>query len=85
MGVIVRPDRRRTGLAKQLTQIRMTWLSTQTDCVFYITTADNIASRELHASFGFKEVRAGLTPKTLAFDNGPSILYVSRQFTQESP
>jgi len=83
MGVVVRPDRRRRGLAKQLTQARMKWLSTQTQRVFYFTTPDNIASRELHASFGFEEVRAGLTHKTLAFDEGPSILYVSSQFTQE--
>jgi 4-hydroxyphenylpyruvate dioxygenase len=57
MGVIVRPDRRRTGLAMQLTQARMTWLSAHTQRAYYFTTADNIASRKLHASFGFKEIR----------------------------
>ncbi len=75
MGVIVRPDMRRRGLGEQLTQARLRWLETRTDRVYYFTTADNHASRTLHEAFGFRRVREGLTPRSLAFDGGPSTLF----------
>jgi len=75
MGVIVRPDMRRRGFGEQLTQARLRWLETRTDRVYYFTTADNHASRTLHESFGFRRVREGLTPRSLAFDGGSCTLF----------
>ena len=75
MGVIVRPDRQRRGHGAALTRARLDWLATRTDRVRYFTDGDNEASQRLHASFGFRRVRGGLTHRTLTFDGGPMTLY----------
>jgi len=75
LGVIVRSDRRRRGHGDALTRVRLDWLSSRTDRVYYFTAADNEASQRLHAAFGFHRVRGGLTHRTLAFDGGPMTLF----------
>jgi ribosomal protein S18 acetylase RimI-like enzyme len=75
MGLIVRDDRQRRGHGDALTRARLDWLATRTDHVLYFTDVDNEASQCLHASFGFRRVRDGLTPRTLAFDAGPMTLF----------
>ena len=75
LGVIVRPDRQRRGHGAALTRARLDWLAPRTDRVYYFTDVDNEASQCLHASFGFRRLRGGLTHRTLTFDGGPMTLY----------
>ena len=75
MGVVVGPNHRRKGLGRQLTEARLAWLSTRTDCVRYFTKEDNRASVSLHESVGFRRVRDGLSSRSLAFDGGPFTLF----------
>ena len=75
MGVQVRPDRRRRGLGRLLTETRLEWLSERTDCVRYFTEADNRASVALHEALGFRSVRRRLTSRGLRFDGGPYTLF----------
>ncbi len=75
MGVIIRDDRQRRGYGAALTRARLDWLGSRADCAHYFTDADNEASRRLHASFGFQQVRDGLTHRTLTFDGGPMTLF----------
>jgi ribosomal protein S18 acetylase RimI-like enzyme len=56
MGVMVHPDFRRQGIARQLTRRRIRWLESRTRKVRYFTHEDNDIARALHDKFDFKAV-----------------------------
>lgn len=75
MGMVVRPDHRREGVGASLTKARIDWISGRADEVWYFANARNAASIELHASFGFEEVRRSFFYPRVDFDRGEGILF----------
>ncbi len=79
-GVLVKPARRRGGIALALTRARLRWAFARTDEAFYVAGADNIASLHLHAALGFQEMKRFASERSaagvavlsrLARDDGP--------------
>ena len=56
-GVLVDPAWRGRGTATTLTRARLRWVFVRADEAFYVAGADNIASLQLHAALGFKEMK----------------------------
>jgi ribosomal protein S18 acetylase RimI-like enzyme len=76
-GVVVSPKHRRHGVADALTRDRIEWLRARgATSVFFVVNAENRASIDLHARFGFREVtRDFVQPGVSFFGRGIGILY----------
>ena len=57
LGVIVKPEFRRRGIASELIRLRLAWIGTRADVAFYFANSLNLATIDLHRKFGFVEVR----------------------------
>ncbi len=55
-GLVVDPLARRGGIGRTLTRRRLEWLDERTNKIWYISSALNWASIELHRRLGFHEV-----------------------------
>lgn len=75
-GVIVEPEHRRRGVARNLVQARLDWLSTRADRAWYFASAQNEASLELHREFGFSEVTRTFEVPGVTFTGGVGVLCV---------
>ncbi|RJT75655.1 GNAT family N-acetyltransferase [Arthrobacter cheniae] len=78
-GVMVKPDRRRRGIALALTEARMKWIWARDDRSYYFTNEHNAASIRLHATFGFRALGRFVSIHGVTADNGQSdlILFAS--------
>jgi ribosomal protein S18 acetylase RimI-like enzyme len=56
-GVLVEPAWRRREIGRALTRARLEWVFARTAEVFYVTGVDNLASLQLHAALGFRELK----------------------------
>jgi GNAT superfamily N-acetyltransferase len=75
MGLVVHPRWRRQGIARQLTQARLTWAWPRTDVVWYFASTDNRASIDLHTTFDFREVTRNFSYPGLTFNHGTGVLF----------
>lgn len=80
-GVLVDPAWRGRGVATALTRARLRWAFARTDTVFYVAGADNAASRHLHATLGFQEVKRFDSDRSAA---GVDVLSQLRRSTGQS-
>ncbi|MER7247096.1 GNAT family N-acetyltransferase [Kribbella sp. NPDC000426] len=56
IGLIVSPDRRRSGIGELLTRDRIRWVTERAGEVYTFVNLSNGAIRDLHENFGFTEV-----------------------------
>jgi ribosomal protein S18 acetylase RimI-like enzyme len=78
-GVIVDEDWRRRGVARELTRARMEFVAQRAREAFYIASAMNHTSIDLHAGFGFEELtRDFFAPRVTSFTGGVGILFRAR-------
>lgn len=56
MGVLVREDYRRRGIAEKLTKMRIEAISMKANEVFYVVNAENKSSIRMHEKLGFKVI-----------------------------
>jgi ribosomal protein S18 acetylase RimI-like enzyme len=75
MGIVVRPDHRRAGVATAITRARLDWIAERKDEVWYFANARNTASIRLHEQFGFEEVTRGFSFPGVMFNGGEGILF----------
>ena len=80
-GLSVRQDRRRQGIASRLTAARLAWISERADVAWTFMDVDNVASRALHARFGFVDVT---TDFWVAGTRDPSVPMVLSRWTRPS-
>ena len=75
-GVIVDEAWRRRGVARELTRVRLEFLAQRAREAFYIASALNRSSIDLHAQFGFEELtRDFFAPRVTSFTGGVGILF----------
>jgi len=80
-GMVVRPQDRRCGIGRALTQERMVWLSQITSKAYYFSNAQNRVSIALHRNLGFREMTRDFWFPDLTFEGGVGILF-SCDFTR---
>jgi aminoglycoside 6'-N-acetyltransferase I len=76
-GVNVLPDYRLRGIGSALTRPRLEWIFERAPEAWFFTNARNIASIELHARLGFREVARASELHGVAFEGGVGILFSS--------
>ena len=74
-GVSVRPDFRRRGIGHELTRRRLLWIAERAAEAFYFVNAQNRASIDLHARFGFVELTRNFHIPGASFVGGVGILF----------
>ena len=76
-GVVVAAGHRRRGIGRELTRRRLAWLVARgARAAWFVVNADNRASIDLHAPFGFREVTRDFVQKGVTFSGrGIGILY----------
>ena len=76
LGVSVREDRKRRGIGRALTRLRIEWLSERgAGTIYYFADFDNEASVRLHEEFGFRPVRRGVTFPGMSDDSIELVLH----------
>jgi GNAT superfamily N-acetyltransferase len=75
VGLLVRPDARRRGVARALVASRLRWVFERADAAWYFSDDDNVASVRLHASFGFEAVTSRFWFPGLRHPEAPMTLY----------
>lgn len=73
-GVLVRPDARRLGVGRALTEARVAWVRRRAAEIWYFTNARNGASLQMHAELGFEEITRDFTFPDVTFDGGEGVL-----------
>jgi ribosomal protein S18 acetylase RimI-like enzyme len=73
-GITVDPAWRRRGVGAALTDARLRWLAARTDEVYFVVNAQNRASIDLHARWGFTEVLRAPRLMGLEFTGGVGLL-----------
>ncbi|WP_168796585.1 GNAT family N-acetyltransferase [Arthrobacter echini] len=73
-GVMVTPAHRRQGVAFALTQARLEWIYSYTDCAYYFANEHNTASIRLHEQFCFHPLGSFAEIHGVTADNGRSKL-----------
>lgn len=74
-GVTVHEDFRRRGIGHELTRQRLLWIASRATEAFYFANAQNLASIDLHARFGFVEVTRDFFVPGVTFIGGVGILF----------
>lgn len=74
MGVVVRPDWRRRGIARALLAARLSWVAERTDRAYSVTSEYNRASQALLHSVGFRTVQRDVTHPRITFNKGVGLL-----------
>ena len=76
LGLGVRQDMRRRGIATELTRRRLEWMRERAiERALYFANDDNEISIRLHEKFGFKRVRRGVTYPRMREPDVPMSLY----------
>ena len=76
LGLGVREDLRRRGIATELTRRRLEWMKERGIArALYFADDDNFVSIRLHAKFGFQRVRPGVTFPHMREPDTPMSLY----------
>ncbi|MFX0538151.1 N-acetyltransferase family protein [Ornithinimicrobium sp. Y1847] len=79
-GLVVRPDQRRRGWGRRLTEARVqTLVSRGVEEVWYFAAAVNTVSLDLHAGLGFVEVTRDFQAPWVSFTGGEGVLSVWRR------
>ena len=73
-GVVVRPEFRRRGVGRRLTQARVDWVLEREPSVHYVVSASNLASRTMHAELGFREITTDFSLPGVVFGKSDGIL-----------
>lgn len=74
-GVTVRPEFRRRGIGHELTRQRLEWIARRAREAYYFVNAQNRASIDLHAAFGFVELTRDFFIPGASFVGGEGILF----------
>ena len=74
-GVIVDAGQRRRGLGHALTRARMDWIAQRSECVYYLASAQNRPTIDMHERFGFQEVTRDFSFPGVTFTGGVGILF----------
>ena len=74
-GVIVSPPHRRRGIAHELVRARLEWLKERTDVCYYAGSVQNQVTIDLHAPFGFEQVKYDIDHPGVGFTGGVGALY----------
>jgi len=74
-GVIVSPPHRRRGIAHELVRARLEWLKERTDVCYYAGSVQNQVTIDLHAPFGFEQVKYDINHPGVGFTGGIGALY----------
>jgi ribosomal protein S18 acetylase RimI-like enzyme len=74
-GVTVHPDFRRRGIGHELTRRRLAWIAHRASHAFYFVNAQNRASIDLHARFGFVEVTRDFFVPGVSFTGETGVLF----------
>ena len=76
LGVSVREDKRRRGIGRALTQLRLEWLrERRVGVVHYFANSDNDASIRLHEELGFEPVLRDVTFPGMHDESRPLVLF----------
>jgi GNAT superfamily N-acetyltransferase len=75
LGVVVRDQWRRHGIALELTRRRLAWIAERADEAYYFSNARNRASIDLHSQLGFVEVTRDFAFPDASFEGGEGILF----------
>ena len=74
-GLVVAPERRRTGIGRALTEHRIAWLAERTPMAYYFASLQNRASLDLHARLGFEQLQRDIAVPGCTFTGGVGVLY----------
>jgi ribosomal protein S18 acetylase RimI-like enzyme len=74
-GVTVHDEFRRGGIGRELTRQRLLWIAPRAAEAYYFANAQNRASIDLHARFGFVEVTRDFSVPSATFTGGIGILF----------
>jgi GNAT superfamily N-acetyltransferase len=74
-GVTVARAFRRRGIAHELTLRRLQWIARRAEEAYYFANAQNRASIDLHARFGFTEITRDFVVPGVSFTGGVGILF----------
>lgn len=77
-GVVVAEACRRRGVATTLTRVRLEIVAERASVAYYFANARNLASIDLHARWGFRELTRDFVFPRVAFDGGAGILFQAR-------
>jgi ribosomal protein S18 acetylase RimI-like enzyme len=72
IGLYVRPDRQRRGIADGLTEARLAWIRERADEAWFFTAESNEGSMAQHRRLGFREVSRQFSFRAL---NGGHVLF----------
>jgi ribosomal protein S18 acetylase RimI-like enzyme len=73
-GVTVRPDARRRGVGRALTDARMAWVGLRAARVHYLVNAQNQVSIAMHERWGFREIARGPAFHHVTFAGGVGLV-----------
>lgn len=75
LGIVVDPEWRRRGVGTALTRARLAFIAERAGEAFYAANAQNAASVDLHAPFGFVEQSRDFALPRVSFDGGQGVLF----------
>jgi ribosomal protein S18 acetylase RimI-like enzyme len=78
LGLVVDLRYRRQGIGHAITAARMDWIRERAEVAYYFANELNGATIDLHAAFGFREVRRGVSIPGVTFRGGVGVLYESQ-------
>lgn len=83
-GVVVDPAFRRRGAASALTRARLEFIRQRADRAYYVASSKNLASIDLHARFGFREVTRDFVFPRVTF-TGAGVLFCAEWAREDEP
>ena len=75
MGVVVKPEFRRHGIGRRITEERLIRIFKNSTEAYFIVDSNNQASIQLHKELGFKKISEGEGFLKVKFDNGKGYLF----------
>lgn len=75
MGVVVKPEFRRHGIGRRITEERLMRISKNSTDAYCIVNSDNQISIKLHEELGFKKISEGEGFLKVKFDGGKGYLF----------
>ena len=75
MGVVVKPEFRRRGIGRRITEERLMRIFKNSTEAYFIVDSNNQASIKLHEELGFKKISEGEGFLKVKFDDGKGYLF----------